>query len=128
MQEPLNLLGKQRFANIDIRVRAKGGGHVSQAYGGQGRLLCQLPTHGHVLLACCSDSSRSALRGGASCSCLRGGIGAGIIVCLHAVLHGRRAPELHLHPVCHPSCTAFYSVISLLLRLAGSHCPPVVTK
>eukprot|EP00891_Asterochloris_glomerata_P002259 jgi/Astpho2/2259/Aster-03235 len=32
MQEPLNLLGKQRFANIDIRVRAKGGGHVSQAY------------------------------------------------------------------------------------------------
>ena len=35
MQEPLNLLGKQRFANIDIRVRAKGGGHVSQAYGVQ---------------------------------------------------------------------------------------------
>ena len=35
MQEPLNLLGKQRFANIDIRVRAKGGGHVSQAYGEQ---------------------------------------------------------------------------------------------
>ena len=60
MQEPLNLLGKQRFANIDIRVRAKGGGHVSQAYGERGRLLCQLPTHGHSLLACCSDSSSGA--------------------------------------------------------------------
>lgn len=31
--EPLLLLGKQRFANVDIRVRVKGGGHVSQIYG-----------------------------------------------------------------------------------------------
>ena len=27
------LLGKQRFANVDIRIRAQGGGHVSQIYG-----------------------------------------------------------------------------------------------
>ena len=32
-QEPVLLLGKQRFANVDIRIRAKGGGHVSQIYG-----------------------------------------------------------------------------------------------
>ena len=31
--EPLLLLGKQRFANVDIRIRVKGGGHVSQIYG-----------------------------------------------------------------------------------------------
>lgn len=30
--EPLLLLGKQRFANVDIRIRVKGGGHVSQIY------------------------------------------------------------------------------------------------
>lgn len=37
--EPLLLLGKQRFANVDIRVRVKGGGHVSQIYGERG--ACQ---------------------------------------------------------------------------------------
>lgn len=31
--EPLLVLGKQRFANLDIRVRVKGGGHTSQIYG-----------------------------------------------------------------------------------------------
>jgi small subunit ribosomal protein S16e len=30
--EPVLLLGKQRFANVDIRLRCKGGGRVSQAY------------------------------------------------------------------------------------------------
>ena len=33
MQEPLLLLGEQRFQNVDIRLRVRGGGHVSQAYG-----------------------------------------------------------------------------------------------
>lgn len=33
VQEPILLLGKQRFAGVDIRIRAKGGGHVSQIYG-----------------------------------------------------------------------------------------------
>ncbi|KAK9861203.1 hypothetical protein WJX84_006045 [Apatococcus fuscideae] len=32
LQEPVLLLGKQRFANVDIRLRVKGGGHVSQVY------------------------------------------------------------------------------------------------
>lgn len=27
------LLGKDRFAGVDIRVRVKGGGHVAQVYG-----------------------------------------------------------------------------------------------
>ncbi|EEH58531.1 uncharacterized protein MICPUCDRAFT_62402 [Micromonas pusilla CCMP1545] len=30
--EPVLLLGKQRFANLDLRIRVKGGGHVSQMY------------------------------------------------------------------------------------------------
>ena len=32
MAEPILLLGKQRFSNVDIRIRVKGGGHVSQIY------------------------------------------------------------------------------------------------
>lgn len=31
--EPILLLGRQRFANLDLRIRVKGGGHVSQMYG-----------------------------------------------------------------------------------------------
>ncbi|XP_062031797.1 small ribosomal subunit protein uS9 isoform X1 [Lepus europaeus] len=31
--EPVLLLGKERFAGVDIRVRVKGGGHVAQIYG-----------------------------------------------------------------------------------------------
>ncbi|XP_069375562.1 small ribosomal subunit protein uS9 isoform X1 [Paralichthys olivaceus] len=31
--EPVLLLGKERFAAVDIRVRVKGGGHVAQIYG-----------------------------------------------------------------------------------------------
>ena len=30
--EPVLLLGKERFAGVDIRVRVKGGGHVAQIY------------------------------------------------------------------------------------------------
>ncbi|KAI3631115.1 hypothetical protein MIR68_001533 [Amoeboaphelidium protococcarum] len=30
--EPILLLGKERFAGVDIRVRVRGGGHVSQIY------------------------------------------------------------------------------------------------
>jgi len=30
--EPILLLGNQRFSNVDIRVRVKGGGYVSQIY------------------------------------------------------------------------------------------------
>ena len=33
VQEPVLLLGQQRFQNVDIRLRVKGGGHVSQVYG-----------------------------------------------------------------------------------------------
>jgi len=32
LQEPVNLLGKERFAGVDIRIRVKGGGHVAQIY------------------------------------------------------------------------------------------------
>merc|ERR1711892_391259 len=31
-EEPFLLLGKQRFADVDIRVRVRGGGHTSQMY------------------------------------------------------------------------------------------------
>jgi small subunit ribosomal protein S16e len=30
--EPVLLLGKDKFADVDIRVRVKGGGHTSQVY------------------------------------------------------------------------------------------------
>ena len=30
--EPVLLLGKERFANVDIRIRVRGGGYVSQVY------------------------------------------------------------------------------------------------
>ncbi|CAK9298889.1 unnamed protein product [Gordionus sp. m RMFG-2023] len=32
LQEPILLLGSERFKHVDIRVRVKGGGHVSQVY------------------------------------------------------------------------------------------------
>jgi len=32
LQEPILLLGKDKFAGVDIRVRVNGGGHVSQIY------------------------------------------------------------------------------------------------
>merc|ERR1712062_207437 len=32
LQEPILLLGKDRFADIDVRIRVKGGGHTSQIY------------------------------------------------------------------------------------------------
>ena len=32
LQEPILLLGKDRFADVDIRIRVKGGGHTSQIY------------------------------------------------------------------------------------------------
>lgn len=31
--EPMLILGKDRFANLDIRVRVRGGGQTSQIYG-----------------------------------------------------------------------------------------------
>ena len=32
IQEPILLLGAQRFAGIDVRIRVRGGGHTSQVY------------------------------------------------------------------------------------------------
>ena len=32
LQEPVLLLGQERFADVDIRIRVKGGGHTSQIY------------------------------------------------------------------------------------------------
>ncbi|VDN51586.1 unnamed protein product [Dracunculus medinensis] len=32
LQEPLLVLGKDRYQDVDIRVRVKGGGHVAQIY------------------------------------------------------------------------------------------------
>lgn len=38
--EPILILGKERFANVDIRVRVKSGGQTSQIYG---TLLLRIP-------------------------------------------------------------------------------------
>lgn len=37
--EPILLLGRHRFENVDIRIRVKGGGHSAQIYGAC-MLLC----------------------------------------------------------------------------------------
>ena len=36
--EPILLLGRDRFANVDIRIRVKGGGYTAQIYGEHSRL------------------------------------------------------------------------------------------
>jgi small subunit ribosomal protein S16e len=44
--EPILLLGSERFAGVDIRIRVKGGGYTSQIYGERQQLLeaaCQWP-------------------------------------------------------------------------------------
>ena len=46
--EPILLLGKQRFANVDIRIRVKGGGRVSQIYGRPGPAPPRLHLHRRV--------------------------------------------------------------------------------
>ena len=33
LEEPMMLLGSEKFRGVDIRVRVKGGGQVSQMYG-----------------------------------------------------------------------------------------------
>jgi len=33
LEEPILLLGKDKFSAVDIRIRVKGGGHVAQTYG-----------------------------------------------------------------------------------------------
>lgn len=33
--EPVLLIGRQKLKNLDIRLRVRGGGHVSQIYGAQ---------------------------------------------------------------------------------------------
>lgn len=46
--EPVLLLGKERFAGVDIRVRVKGGGRVAQVYGQQEHLSHRLIDCKHV--------------------------------------------------------------------------------
>ena len=41
--EPVFLLGKERFAQVDMRIRVKGGGQVSQIYGKRGGANAHLP-------------------------------------------------------------------------------------
>ena len=33
IEEPVLLLGKEKFAGVDVRIRVRGGGHVAQIYG-----------------------------------------------------------------------------------------------
>ena len=61
--EPILLLGRERFANMDIRIRVKGGGYTSQIYGASiPVLLCRVShrdTSGAVLtvtmVGCCAS-------------------------------------------------------------------------
>lgn len=51
--EPLLLLGKQRWGFLDIRLRVKGGGHVSQIYGESSRVPCYMSQHANVCQLLC---------------------------------------------------------------------------
>jgi small subunit ribosomal protein S16e len=44
--EPILLLGQHRFANIDIRIRVKGGGKVAQIYG---KRFCEITACSHFI-------------------------------------------------------------------------------
>ena len=61
--EPVLLLGKERFANLDIRVRVQGGGYVSQAFG-----ACTWPWW---QVGLCKADSGTAARAG-RCPCVLG--------------------------------------------------------
>merc|ERR1712107_683045 len=61
LMEPVLLLGKDRFADIDIRIRVKGGGHVSQIYAiRQASPSLWLPTIRSLLTSRASKRSRTS--------------------------------------------------------------------
>ena len=49
--EPVLLLGRNRLKNLDIRLRVKGGGHVSQIYG-RGRTRGRAGAMSHPISLC----------------------------------------------------------------------------
>lgn len=50
--EPVLLLGRNRLKNLDIRIRVKGGGQVSQIYG-----ACRHPCRGRAVRVAMHTSS-----------------------------------------------------------------------
>ena len=46
--EPILLLGRARFAGVDMRIRVKGGGHVSQVYGARTTTTPTEPSNKHT--------------------------------------------------------------------------------
>ena len=76
--EPVLLLGKHRFEAVDIRIRVKGGGNVSQIYGE----LHQASLHGtwFRVWSACSLSGRET----EAASCMLGS--ADILWILHYIL------------------------------------------
>ena len=61
MAEPILLLGKQRFSNVDIRIRVKGGGHVSQIYAIRQAIAKALVAF-YQKCACCRHGSMDVLQ------------------------------------------------------------------
>ncbi|KAI1730191.1 ribosomal protein s9/S16 domain-containing protein [Ditylenchus destructor] len=45
LQEPILIVGKDKFAGLDIRIRVKGGGHVAQIYAVRQALAKALVAH-----------------------------------------------------------------------------------
>jgi hypothetical protein len=53
--EPVLLLGRNRLKNLDIRIRVRGGGNVSQIYGEQAYSLCSCwLLHAVLAVSCCA--------------------------------------------------------------------------
>ena len=63
--EPMLLLGKDKFAGVDIRVRVKGGGHVSQVYAIRQAISKSLVAYyqkcEYFVLVCCNYRSKLGL-------------------------------------------------------------------
>lgn len=85
--EPILLLGRARFAGVDMRVRVKGGGHVSQVYGASPQQRSLKPLGHRHATACCWGSRRD-------CPCPRPhALLTPARACLIFQLSGKRLPS-----------------------------------
>lgn len=71
--EPVLLLGRERFANLDIRIRVRGGGHVAQVYAVRQAIAKALVAF-HQKCAC-SGRERGTRGGGCGATRARSGCG-----------------------------------------------------
>ena len=70
LQEPLLLLGKDRFSEVDIRIRVKGGGRIAQIYAIRQALSKALVAYYQKCELCFLEISRQIAVGHAEKTCV----------------------------------------------------------